>query len=59
MPEHHETRWGLYAGLFAAIMVIALAVMAVVALEPPMQMAESSFSIPEPTHEAPRPDQPG
>jgi hypothetical protein len=33
-------------------MVVALAVMAIVAIEPPQQMAASNFALPEPASES-------
>jgi len=49
VTEHNETRAGAYSGLLAAIMVVALSVMALVALEPaPVQIADASLFTHEP-----------
>jgi hypothetical protein len=61
MAEHHDVRAGVYSGLFALIMIVALVFMAFVALEPqrepPLRMAEMDFTpdLPKPEIPIPKP----
>jgi hypothetical protein len=46
VPDNKEFRLGAYSGLLAVIMVVALAVMAFVALEPePMHIAQNDVRV--------------
>lgn len=45
MGNDDESRLGLYAGVLAAVMVVALSVMALIALEPPKMVADNAPSI--------------
>jgi hypothetical protein len=52
MPDSKEFRFGAYSGLLAVIMVVALAVMAFMALEPaPVQYAANDFPVAEQSHQ--------
>jgi hypothetical protein len=60
VSEHNQLRAGVYSGLFAVIMIVALSVMAIVALEPqrgpPLRTAEIDVSLLDlPIHDVPRP----
>jgi hypothetical protein len=59
VSEHNQLRVGVYSGLFAVIMIVALSVMALVALEPqpmPSLRSASIEALPElPVHDVPRP----
>jgi hypothetical protein len=51
VPDNHEFRLGAYSGLLAVIMVVALSVMAIIALEPrPVQTA--FLTTPDQVHQA-------
>lgn len=48
MGDDDDSHLGLYASVFAAVMVVALSLMALFALDPaPLQMAQSDTAISE------------
>lgn len=51
MPDKDDSQLGLYAGVLAGVMVVALSVMAFLALDPaPMQMAQADKATIEAPH---------